>query len=69
MKRNMTHLPGLTMAISALLFGLVLMTPPKASAGIEIFLTIDSVSSPVHQISTSSQIYNAIVTAASITLP
>lgn len=66
MKRNMRNLPRLTMAISALLFGSLMLVPPKASAAVEIFLTINGVSSPVHQVSASSLIVYAIETAASI---
>jgi len=68
MKRYMTNLPGLTVAISVVLFALVALAPPKASAGIEIFFTIDGINgsaSPVHQISTSDEIYNVIMTIAS----
>jgi hypothetical protein len=69
MKRNLTSLPRLTMALSALLFGSLALAPPKASAGIEIFLTIDGIPPQVHQISTSGVIYNTVGTIASIVLP
>jgi hypothetical protein len=58
------------MAISALLFMLVPLAPPKASAAVEIFLTIDGIKGEnrVQQISSSSEIYNAVETIASIVL-
>jgi hypothetical protein len=58
------------MALSALLFASFAAAPPKASAAVDIFLTLDGIPAPSHSshLLPVGEVYNAVATAVSIAL-